>query len=189
MYGGGMVGGGMGGGGIFGGRGGPLAGMHMQGALLRATDLTDDAVFGKVYDHKVVTRLAGYLKKYKVGLAISFVAMVIATLTSLYMPLLLSDALNVATKGSTTHINFIAKFFIQLFNVQGTLNTVIAIFLIFIVNGLLNWGFSATAHRAVEGVVADSFLNLLIEDKLADVLISRPHLHADYGQVFSLLSG
>jgi ATP-binding cassette, subfamily B, multidrug efflux pump len=141
MYGGGgMGGGGMGGGGIFGGRGGPMAGMHMQGALLRATDLTDDAVFGKVYNHKVVTRLAGYLKKYKVGVAISFVSMVIATLTSLYMPLLLTDALNVATSGNTAKINFIERFFIHSFNVQGTINTIIAIFLIFIVNGLLNWG-------------------------------------------------
>lgn len=137
MYGGGMGGGG---GGMLRGGGGPLAGMHMQGTLLRANDLTDDAVFGKVYDHKVVTRLASYLKHYKINIAVAFIAMVIFTLTSLYTPLLLRDAINVATTGNTEQINFIAKFILLIFNVQGTLPTVVAIFLIFIANGLISWG-------------------------------------------------
>ena len=61
---------------MAGGPGGP-------GGLTRGSDLTDETVFGKVYDSKIVSRMARYLKNYKVGVAIAFVSMVIATLTML----------------------------------------------------------------------------------------------------------
>ena len=58
MFGGGMAGGG----GLFGRPpGGP-----MSGGLTHSSDLSDDIVFGKVYDQKVVGRLAVYLNKYKI---------------------------------------------------------------------------------------------------------------------------
>jgi hypothetical protein len=142
MFGGGGMGG-MGGGGMGGrvgggaGGAGPMAGMH--GALMRSTDLTDEVIFGKIYDHKVVTRLMVYLKDHKARVALAFFAMLISTLTSLFMPLLLSDAINVVT-GNANKIDTIAKHLLQLFNVQGTSNIILALFLIFIANGLLNWG-------------------------------------------------
>jgi len=34
---------------------------------------TDEAVFGKVYDRKVVSRMARYLKNYKAGVTVAFV--------------------------------------------------------------------------------------------------------------------
>jgi ABC-type multidrug transport system fused ATPase/permease subunit len=106
---------------------------------MRSTDLTDEVIFGKIYDHKVVTRLMVYLKDHKARVALAFFAMLISTLTSLFMPLLLSDAINVVT-GNANKIDTIAKHLLQLFNVQGTSNIILALFLIFIANGLLNWG-------------------------------------------------
>ena len=67
-----------GGGGVGGGPGGfiraPVAGgPGSHGGLTRGSDLTDEAVFGKVYDSKIVSRMARYLKNYKVGVAIAFI--------------------------------------------------------------------------------------------------------------------
>lgn len=136
-----MFGGGMGG---FagGGRppGGPPMGMGgMRGALARSTDLSDEIIFGKVYDHKVATRLAGYLKSHKVRVAIAFFAMVINILTSLFMPLLFSDAINVIT-GNADQLEIIVRWITGLFGIAGNTNILLAIFIIFIANGLIGWG-------------------------------------------------
>src|SRR5208283_4776851 len=93
-----------GGGGVGGGPGGfirtPVAGgPGSHGGLTRGSDLTDEAVFGKVYDSKIVSRMARYLQNYKVGVAIAFISMIIATLTMLFMPLLFSDGINIIETG------------------------------------------------------------------------------------------
>jgi ABC-type multidrug transport system fused ATPase/permease subunit len=134
MYSGGF-GGGMRGG--HGGMGGHPPGMGPN-ALARAADLTDEEVFGRVYDQKVVTRLAAYVKKYRLGFALSVIGMVLTTVSGLSMPLLLGDALDVAT-GQVQHLNFINNFVANLFHVSGTLNTLTMIFFIFLAAGLLQW--------------------------------------------------
>jgi ATP-binding cassette subfamily B protein len=141
MYGGGFGGGG---GGPRGGMGPPGGGMggHPPGmgphALARATDLTDEELFGRVYDQKVVMRLAGYVKKYRLGFALSVIGMILTTATGLLMPLLLGDAIDVAT-GQSRKLNFIDSFVANTFHVSGPLNTVTMIFFIFIASGLLQW--------------------------------------------------
>ena len=97
MYGGGM-GGGMGGGGMFGVPGSGVPGMRrgMQGQLTRSSQLSDEEVYGKVYDQTVVMRLARYLKDYKVRFAVSIFAMTVSTISSLAMPWLFSQAINTA---------------------------------------------------------------------------------------------
>jgi ATP-binding cassette subfamily B protein len=140
MYGGGMWGGGGGG---MGGRMGPPHGAHPGGtgpnALMRSSQLSDEELFGKVYDHKVVTRLFGYLKKYKLGFFLSVVTMILTTVTSLAMPALFGDAIDVVI-GKTSGLSFFDRFFIAQFNVVGGLNILTMIFFIFIANGLVQWG-------------------------------------------------
>lgn len=123
MYGGGFGGGG---GGILGGGMGMGPGMHgpgmgMRGGLLRGADLSDEAVYGKVYDQTVVVRLAGYLKDYKFRFILAVFAMIVSTLSSLAMPLLISRAIDAVTgTGNLQALNFI--------------------FLEFIAAGVANWG-------------------------------------------------
>jgi ATP-binding cassette subfamily B protein len=124
------------GGGPHGG-GGPIAGIH--GALTRSTDLSDEIIFGKVYDHKVVTRLAAYLKTHKAGMVVAFIAMVFNILTSLYMPLLFSDAVNVIT-GNADKQEILLTWIIRQFGIQGNANILLAIFIVFIANGMISWG-------------------------------------------------
>ncbi len=141
MYG----GGGFGGGGMMRGGMGPPGGMggHPPGmgphALARAADLTDEELFGKVYDQKVVMRLFGYLKNYKVGLFLSVIGMILTTVTSLVTPALLGDAIDVVT-GQSQQLNFINSFVANIFHVSGSLNVVTMIFFVFMANGLVQWG-------------------------------------------------
>ena len=110
------------------------------GGLMHSGDLNDDIVFGKVYDQKVVGRFAGYLKKYKASAIIASVSMVISTLTTLFMPLLFSDAINIVQTCDASTMDPIVRYFIRIFNVQGNSHILTAIFIIFIVDGLIAWG-------------------------------------------------
>ena len=128
--------GGLGGGGGLLGRppGGP------SGGLMHSGDLSDEIVFGKVYDQTVVVRLAAYINKYKINAILASVSMVISTLTTLFMPLLFTDAINIIQTNDATKMDPIVKYFLSLFSVQGTTNIITTIFIIFVVNGLVAWG-------------------------------------------------
>ena len=128
--------GGMGGGGGLLGRppGGP------GGGLTHSADLSDEIVFGKVYDQTVVARLAKYIKNYKLNAIMASIAMVISTLTTLFMPLLFSDAINIVQTGDANTADPIIRYFLRSFNVQGTPAILTTIFIVFIVNGLIAWG-------------------------------------------------
>jgi ATP-binding cassette subfamily B protein len=108
------------GGGMHGGPPGMIRG-QVRGGLHRAEDLVDDVVFGKVYDQKVVIRLFGYLKDYKIRFALAAVSMIVLTLTSTAMPWLVGYTID----------EYIAK---------GNLSGLTFILLAFLGNGLLNWG-------------------------------------------------
>ena len=102
MYGGGGPGM-VGGGGLFGRPpGGP-----MGSGLTHSADLTDDIVFGHVYDQKVVGRFAAYIKKYKISAFFAVISMVISTLTTLFMPLLFADAINIVQTSNAADMDFI----------------------------------------------------------------------------------
>ena len=111
------------GGGMFGGGHG---GMH--GGLRRSTDLIDDIVFGKVYDHTVVTRLLGYLRDYKVRFILAVVSMIVFTLTTLAMPYLVKLAIDEPIKNG------------NLWGWDIGNPSLMLIFLAFVANGLFNWG-------------------------------------------------
>lgn len=141
-----MYGGGFGGGPMrHGGMGGPpgMGGGHPPGmgarSLARAADLTDEEMFGKVYDQKVVMRLAGYVKKYKVGFTLSVIGMILTTISGLLMPLLFGDAIDIAM-GQSQRLNFFEGFVANIFHVSGSLNTITMIFFLFLTSGLLQWG-------------------------------------------------
>ena len=108
------------GGGFHGGMHGAARG-QIRGGLRRAEDLVDDVVFGKVYDQKVVLRLFGYLKRYRVRFTLAALAMIVFTLTTVAMPFLVGVTID----------EFIAK---------GNLTGLTFMFLVFVGNGLLNWG-------------------------------------------------
>ena len=136
--GGGMIGGGMGGGGLLGRPPGGPAGT--QSGLTHAADLSDEIVFGKVYDQKVVGRLAVYIKKYKISSFFAVVSMIISTLTTLFMPLLFVDAINIVQTGDANKVHVIVRYFLTTFHVQGPTHILTTIFIIFVVNGFLAWG-------------------------------------------------
>ena len=126
----------VGGGGLFGRPpGGP-----MGGGLTHSADLSDDIVFGKVYDQKVVGRFAAYIKKYKISAVLASVSMVISTLTTLFMPLLFSDAINIVQTSDASTMDPIIRYFLRIFNVQGNSHILTLIFIVFIVDGLIAWG-------------------------------------------------
>jgi ATP-binding cassette subfamily B protein len=66
--------------------------------------------------------------------------MVISTLTTLFMPLLFTDAINIVQTGDASKLDPIVRFLLNLFNVQGSSHIVTAIFIIFVINGLIAWG-------------------------------------------------
>ena len=135
MYGGGGPGM-VGGGGLIGRPpGGP-----MGSVLTHSSDLSDDIVFGHVYDQKVVGRFGAYIKKYKISAFFAVVAMIISTLTTLFMPLLFADAINIVQTSNAADVDFIIRYFLRVFNVQGNLNILTLIFVVFIVDSLVCWG-------------------------------------------------
>jgi ATP-binding cassette, subfamily B, multidrug efflux pump len=83
-------------GGAGGGHGGGGGGMGPGGGLRRAVDGWSDDTLGKVYDQKVVTRLAGYAKPYKWRLLIALLGTIIFSAASYTQPLLVGIAINYA---------------------------------------------------------------------------------------------
>ena len=131
MFGGGMVGGG----GLFGRPpGGPM------GGLTHSSDLSDDIVFGKVYDQKVVSRLVVYLNKYEFSAVLASVSMVISTLTTLFMPFLFIDAINIVQTSDASTLDPIIRFLLHNYNVQGNSHILTLIFVVLVVDGLIAWG-------------------------------------------------
>jgi ATP-binding cassette subfamily B protein len=108
--------------------------------LTHAADLSDDIVFGKVYDKKVVSRLAAYLKKYKAAATLAAVAMVISTLTTLFMPLLFADAINIVQTSDASKMDPIMRQLLTWLSIQGASNILTTIFIVFVVDGLIAWG-------------------------------------------------
>ena len=79
-----MHAGGHGGGGMFGNTRGMDAGsMHAP----TMDNLTDEGVVGSAYDHKVVTRLASYLKPFKKDVTFALAAVLLYTLGNISVPL------------------------------------------------------------------------------------------------------
>ena len=156
MFGGGMSGPGMASGGLL---GRPPGGAG-SGGLMHSGDLNDDIVFGKVYDPKVVGRFASYLKKYKGSTIIASISMIISTLTTLFMPLLFTDAINIVQTGDISKLDPIVKYFIRLFSVQCTSHIITAIFIIFVVDGLIGWGSQYIQQYTMANIGYGVILNL-----------------------------
>jgi len=87
-----------GGGGFGGGFGGMLGNMRglTAGGMNSPTldNLTDEGVVGRAYDHKVVMRVAPYLRPYKKEVIISIAAVLIYTVCNVTMPLLMMLGIN-----------------------------------------------------------------------------------------------
>ena len=145
-----------GGGGLFGRPpGGP-----MSGGLMHSGDLNDDIVFGKVYDQKVVGRFAGYLKKFKGSAILASIAMVISTLTTLFMPLLFSDAINIVQTSDASKMDPIVRYFLHIFNIQGNTHILTLIFIVFVVDGLIGWGSQYLQQYTMANIGYGIILNL-----------------------------
>jgi len=129
-----MDGKGMYGGGIMPGNvRGQQPGANRGKGLSRSEDLIDDIQFGKVYNHKVVTRLLKYLSDYKVRFIVAAVSMILFTVSTVAMPWLVGLAINgYIYKSALTGLE------LTVFNIIGAdfLNWLF----FFIGNGLLNWG-------------------------------------------------
>ena len=84
-----MHGGGMGGmhGGMGGSRWQPMA-------TADSNSLRDDTVMGKAYDHRVVTRMAPYIKPYKVAASVSLLAVMVYTCATVAIPYLVKWAID-----------------------------------------------------------------------------------------------
>ena len=83
---------------------------------------------------------AAYIKKYKVSAVFAVFAMIISTLTTLFMPLLFADAINIVQTSNAADVDFIIRYFLRVFSVQGNLNILTLIFVVFIVDSLICWG-------------------------------------------------
>jgi ABC-type multidrug transport system fused ATPase/permease subunit len=69
------------------------------GALRRAVDGWSDESLGKAYDHKVVVRLAGYVRPYKRRAIIAVIGTTLFSLTSFTLPVLIGMAIDRALDG------------------------------------------------------------------------------------------
>ena len=77
-------------GGGFGGMMGGMRGLQSGGINSPNMDnLTDERIVGKAYDHKVVVRLAGYIKPYKGDVLISVAAVLLYTVGNVSIPYLM----------------------------------------------------------------------------------------------------
>ncbi len=82
-------------GGGFGGMMGGMRGLQAGGINTPNMDnLTDESIVGKAYDHKVVVRLAGYIKPYKRDVLISLAAVLLYTVGNVSIPLLMMLGIN-----------------------------------------------------------------------------------------------
>jgi len=98
---------------MFGG-GGMGMGMGMRpggmgpGQLMRSGTLSDEEVYGKVYDHTIVKRLAKYLGAYKLRFTFAILATFIISLASLGMIWLLARAIDrITTPGGVQALDMI----------------------------------------------------------------------------------
>jgi ATP-binding cassette subfamily B protein len=66
--------------------------------------------------------------------------MIISTVTTLFMPLLFADAINIVQTSNAADMDFIIRYFLRVFSVQGNLNILTLIFIVFIVDSLICWG-------------------------------------------------
>ena len=64
----------------------------MYGANL--DNLSDESIVGRVYDHRVVTRLAGYVRHYKKEALLSILAALVYTMGNVSIPLLMMLGIN-----------------------------------------------------------------------------------------------
>ena len=82
-------------GGGFGGMLGGMRGLQSGGLHSPNEDnLSDEAVVGRVYDHRVVTRLASYARPYRKEALLSVLAVLVYTLGNVTIPLLMLLGIN-----------------------------------------------------------------------------------------------
>ena len=94
-----------GGGGGMGGMGG--GGMGPGGQLRRAVDGWGDEGLGKAYDHKVVVRLARYVRPYRARMVIAILSTIVFSLASFTQPALIGLAIDRALKGNLHELTLI----------------------------------------------------------------------------------
>ncbi len=101
-------------GGGFGGMMGGMRGLQAGGIHSPNMDnLTDDSIVGKVYDHRVVVRLSGYIKPYKRDVLISLAAVLLYTAGNVSIPLLMMLGINWAINdGELWRLNVIGGTFV-----------------------------------------------------------------------------
>ena len=101
-------------GGGFGGMMGGMRGLQAGGIHSPNMDnLTDESIVGKVYDHKVVIRLATYIKPYKGDVLISLAAVLLYTVGNVSIPLLMMLGINWAiNNGELWRLNVIGGAFV-----------------------------------------------------------------------------
>jgi len=101
-------------GGGFGGMMGGMRGLQAGGIHSPNMDnLTDDSIVGKVYDHKVVVRLATYIKPYKHDVLVSLAAVLLYTAGNVSIPLLMMLGINWAiNNGELWRLNVIGATFV-----------------------------------------------------------------------------
>ena len=97
----------MGGFGNWGGGGGGGMGMG-GGGLHRSTDGWSDNSLGKAYDSKVVGRLVGYAKPYKLRVMIAVLGTMIFSLASYSQPVLVGLAIDRAIQGNLHELTLIS---------------------------------------------------------------------------------
>ncbi|MEX0785663.1 MAG: ABC transporter ATP-binding protein [Dehalococcoidia bacterium] len=93
------------------GGGGPGAGFQrLRGGL----DGWDDEDFGTAYNHRVVSRLFGYLRPFRGRAFLAVVGMIVFIFTTRYQPLLIRDLIDSAGRGDMAGVNRAGIFFIVL---------------------------------------------------------------------------
>jgi ABC-type multidrug transport system fused ATPase/permease subunit len=87
-----------------GGRGGGGGG---AGRLRRAADGWSDEALGKAYDHKVVVRLAKYVRPYRVRVFIAIISTMLFAASSFTLPMLVGMAVDRALRGNLHDLTLI----------------------------------------------------------------------------------
>ena len=96
--------GGMGGpGGMMGGPGMGRPNMGQQG-LRRSVDAWDDEELGAAYNHKVVTRIAAYVRPFKLRALLAVTGVVVTAVLANYQPAVIGGAVDAAQRGDTKEV-------------------------------------------------------------------------------------
>ena len=100
-----------------GGVGGMMGGMRGMGAhgmnVANLDNLTDDAIVGAAYDHKVVVRLMTYIWPYKRDAFIALAAVLVYTLGNVAIPWLILKGITWAIEpGDISHLHIIGLIFV-----------------------------------------------------------------------------